>query len=129
MTYKIGMIIKGRVTGIQSYGVFVGLDNQAQGLIHISECCQGYVSDIHKLVKVGQVVKVMIIDIDEYTKKISLSLRCVTKPPQIAAKTKVKCLHKHYWTSRQVTTGFEPIAIRQKAWIAEGIENVEKNKN
>ncbi|KRM06937.1 MAG: CvfD/Ygs/GSP13 family RNA-binding post-transcriptional regulator [Liquorilactobacillus ghanensis] len=127
MVYKIGMTIIGKVTGIQSYGVFVGLDDRVQGLIHISECQQGYVADIHKLLKVGQQVKVMIIDIDEYTKKISLSLRCITKPPQRAVKTKVKCLHKHYWTSRQVNTGFEPIAVRMSTWIREGIGCIEKN--
>ena len=37
MRYRIGMIIEGRITGIQPYGAFVSLDNRTQGLIHISE--------------------------------------------------------------------------------------------
>ena len=36
--YKIGDVIDGVVSGIQNYGVFVKLDDQTQGLVHISEC-------------------------------------------------------------------------------------------
>ena len=75
MTYKIGQIIEGKVTGIQPYGAFVSLDNETQGLIHVSEVQSGYTKNIHSLLKVGQPVTVQIIDIDEYSKKISLSLR------------------------------------------------------
>ncbi|MFZ4356441.1 CvfD/Ygs/GSP13 family RNA-binding post-transcriptional regulator, partial [Enterococcus gallinarum] len=75
MTYKIGQIIEGKVTGIQTYGAFVSLDNETQGLIHVSEVQSGYTKNIHSLLKVGQPVTVQIIDIDEYSKKISLSLR------------------------------------------------------
>lgn len=79
MRYRIGMIIEGRITGIQPYGAFVSLDNRTQGLIHISECHHGYVDNIRNFLKVGQMVRVMIIDIDEYTGKISLSIRCLKK--------------------------------------------------
>ena len=78
--YRIGMVLEGRVTGIQPYGAFVALDEETQGLIHISECHHGFVEDIQKYLEVGQKIKVMIIDIDEYTKKISLSVRCLEKP-------------------------------------------------
>lgn len=79
MTYKIGQIIEGKVTGIQPYGAFVSLDNETQGLIHVSEVQSGYTKNIHSLLKVGQPVTVQIIDIDEYSKKISLSLRTLEK--------------------------------------------------
>lgn len=75
MGYKIGDIIEGQVTGIQPYGAFISLDAQTQGLVHISEVQSGYTKNIHSFLEVGQVVKVQVIDIDEYTKKISLSLR------------------------------------------------------
>ena len=70
MTYKIGQIIEGKVTGIQPYGAFVSLDNETQGLIHVSEVQSGYTKNIHSLLKVGQPVTVQIIDIDEYSKNI-----------------------------------------------------------
>ena len=69
MTYKIGQIIKGNITGIQPYGAFVSLDQETQGLIHVSEVQSGYTKSIHSLLKVGQPVTVQIIDIDEYSKK------------------------------------------------------------
>lgn len=80
MNYRIGMVLDGKVTGIQPYGAFVALDDKTQGLIHISECRHGFIDDIRSYLKVGQRVKVMIIDIDEYTQKISLSVRCLEKP-------------------------------------------------
>ena len=49
MTYKIGQIIEGKVTGIQPYGAFVSLDNETQGLINVSEVQSGYTKNIHSL--------------------------------------------------------------------------------
>lgn len=69
MDYKIGMIVKGRITGIQPYGAFVSLDKETQGLIHISECTHGYVKNLNEVLTVGDVMDVVILDIDEYTKK------------------------------------------------------------
>lgn len=79
MTYRIGEIIKGKITGIQPYGAFVSLDEETQGLIHVSEVQSGYTKSIHTLLKVGQPVTVQIIDIDEYSNKISLSLRTLER--------------------------------------------------
>ena len=125
MNYRIGMIVKGKVTGVQPYGVFVALDDEVQGLIHISECKAGYVADIQNLLAIGQKINVMIVDIDEYTKKISLSLRCIENPPKKAVKFKVQCNHKHYWTNRKVKIGFAPIAQNLDSWISEALEKID----
>lgn len=66
---KIGDIIEGEVTGIQHYGIFVSLSETEQGLVHISECKHGYMGEIKDFVQIGDKVKVVIVDIDEYTKK------------------------------------------------------------
>lgn len=128
MEYRIGMIVEGKITGIQSYGAFVTLKDNTQGLIHISECRHGFVDDIHKYLKVNQTVKVRIIDIDEYTQKISLSLRCLEKNSNDLDKlgTKVRCEHKHYWTSRHVDAGFKPISERLNTWITEAMIDMSK---
>lgn len=81
MGYKIGQIIKGDITGIQPYGAFVSLDNHTQGLIHVSEIQAGFTKNIHQYLEIGQKVQVQIIDIDEYTQKISLSLRTLANHP------------------------------------------------
>lgn len=79
MEYKIGMIVKGKVAGIQPYGIFVFLDNHTQGLIHISELQHGFVQEIEDMIHVNDEVEVMVLDVDEYTKKISLSMRTLSQ--------------------------------------------------
>ena len=46
-----GSIVTGKVTGIQPYGAFVALDENTQGLVHISEITHGYVKDINDHLK------------------------------------------------------------------------------
>ena len=74
MKYKIGMVLSGTITGLQPYGAFVSLDEETQGLIHVSEVQAGFTKNIHGLLTVGQKVTVQVIDVDEYSQKISLSL-------------------------------------------------------
>ena len=79
--YKVGDIVTGKVTGIQPYGAFVALDDETQGLVHISEITYGYVKDVHEFIKVGEEINVKILDIDEEQKKISLSIRVLQETP------------------------------------------------
>ena len=79
MKYKIGEIVEGKITGIQAYGAFVALDDDTNGLIHISEISDGYVKDITRFVRVGDTVRVKIIDIDESTNQVRLSLKALHK--------------------------------------------------
>lgn len=125
--YRIGMQVHGRVTGIQPYGAFVTLDSEHQGLIHISECHEGYVKSITDYLKVGQTVDVVVLDIDEYTGKISLSLRCVESRPQptLSDLEIYKTFrHKHFWTNRHVHAGFEPIANRLDRWTKDSLNRL-----
>ena len=56
---RIGDKITGTISGIQSYGVFVKIDDEHQGLIHISELKHGFVADLDSQYKVGDKVKVV----------------------------------------------------------------------
>ena len=53
--YKVGDIVKGQVSGITNYGIFVHIDLSYNGLIHISEVSNEYVSDLNKFVKMGEI--------------------------------------------------------------------------
>lgn len=79
--YKVGDVVTGKVTGIQPYGAFVALDEETQGLVHISEITYGYVKDVHDFISVGEEVTVKILDVDEKQKKISLSIRVLQEAP------------------------------------------------
>lgn len=83
MSVEVGQVVKGKVTGIQSFGAFVALDGEnTQGLVHISEISNTYVKDINDFLKVGQEVEVKVIKVDEASHKISLSIRALLPNPE-----------------------------------------------
>jgi len=77
MTYTVGGIIEGTITGIQPYGAFVYIDENTTGLIHISELSDGFVKEIEGIVKVGDKLKLKILDIDPKTHQMRLSLKAL----------------------------------------------------
>ncbi|MEY9975532.1 S1 domain-containing post-transcriptional regulator GSP13 [Lysinibacillus sp. RC79] len=79
--YELGDVLSGKVTGIQPYGAFVALDEDTQGLVHISEITYGFVKDVSEFLSVGQEVEVKILEIDEDAEKISLSIRALQERP------------------------------------------------
>ncbi|MCM3568166.1 S1 domain-containing post-transcriptional regulator GSP13 [Neobacillus mesonae] len=78
---ETGSIITGKVTGIQPYGAFVAIDENTQGLVHISEITHGYVKDINDHLKVGDEVKVKVLSVDEEAGKIGLSIKATEEAP------------------------------------------------
>ena len=77
--YAVGDEVDGTVTGIVDFGVFVRLEEGLEGLVHISEVDWGLVENLHALFKVGQRVRVKIIDIKEG--KVSLSIKALRENP------------------------------------------------
>lgn len=115
MTYKIGEIVEGKVTGIQPYGAFVSLDHVTTGLIHISEISDGFVKDISRFVTVGQTVKVKIIDFDRKSHQARLSLKALQKP---------RTRNRRRIVSQKASLppmilGFQSIARSMDGWIEE----------
>ena len=79
--YQVGQIIEGTVTGIKPFGAFVALDENTQGLVHISHITHGYLENINDAIKVGDTVKVKILSIDSEKGKISLSIKETQEKP------------------------------------------------
>lgn len=69
------MVISGKVTNIVDFGAFVDIGLKNDGLVHISELSESYIKHPSEVVKVGQKVQVMVIDIDKERGRISLSMR------------------------------------------------------
>lgn len=122
--YKIGDIVTVRVTGIQPYGVFASLDEETQGLIHISEVTHGYVNKLTELFEIGEQLEVMILDIDEYDGRISLSLRTLQKTKHHPFSNRKK--NPRY--GKQTGIGFKSLAEKLPGWINESLRELEKNK-
>lgn len=72
---KEGMELEGIVTNVANFGAFVDIGVHQDGLVHISQLANRFVDDPKKIVKVGQVVKVRVLQIDEKLKRISLSMK------------------------------------------------------
>ena len=87
-TYKVGDDIEGSVTGIVDFGAFVKIAEGLEGLVHISEIDWGLVEDPKLFLKIGEKVKVRIIEIKDG--KISLSLKALKPNPWKEAATKYK---------------------------------------
>ncbi|MEX0380282.1 CvfD/Ygs/GSP13 family RNA-binding post-transcriptional regulator [Leuconostoc sp. MS02] len=125
MDYHIGQKLKGRITGIKPYGAFTMLDNQVQGLIHISECKSGIVHDLGNELEIGDEVIVTVLDIEQYNGKLSLSLRQNDMPLKQNL-SKNTSLRKHFWTNNFLEYGFAPIANHRDEWVKEALQRIGK---
>ena len=72
---KEGMTLEGVVTNVVNFGAFVDIGVHQDGLVHISQLCDRFVTDPNEIVKVGQVVKVKVLDINQKLKRIGLSIK------------------------------------------------------
>jgi len=77
-TYTVGTVVRGEVTKTTNFGAFVQLEQDLEGLLHISELTDGKVTSPEEVVKVGERVDVKVIKIDLENRKIGLSLKDVT---------------------------------------------------
>ena len=113
--YKVGSIIKGQVTGIEKYGIFINIDPWYDGLIHISEISQGFVKDINDYVKIGDTIYCQILEVDEDNLQLKLSIK------NINYKTLDK--NKNIKESRR---GFFPLKNNLPIWIKEKLNEYQE---
>ena len=69
------MILEGVITNVAAFGAFVDIGVHQDGLVHISALSNTFVKDPHTVVKVGQIVKVKVLEVDEKRKRIALTMR------------------------------------------------------
>jgi len=74
---KPGMVLTGVITNVTAFGAFVDIGVHQDGLVHISQLANKYVSDPNTVVKVSQQVKVSVLEVDVPRKRISLSMKVV----------------------------------------------------
>ncbi|MGY4689104.1 S1 domain-containing post-transcriptional regulator GSP13 [Salibacterium sp. K-3] len=122
--YEVGSIVEGKITGIKPFGAFVALDDNKQGLVHISEVAHGYVKDINDELSVGDEVKVKIKSIDADNGKISLSIRDTQEAPE---KEERKPSHnsgapKGGAKGGQKNQGFNTLEDKLKDWLKQSNE-------
>ncbi len=79
---KPGMELEGIVTNVANFGAFVDIGVHQDGLVHVSQLADKYVADPKKVVKVGQIVKVRVLEVNEALKRISLTMKSPNAPPR-----------------------------------------------
>jgi small subunit ribosomal protein S1 len=80
--YKIGDLVTGKVTKLASFGAFIGLQHDIDGLVHISQISEERVDKIKNVLKVGQEVTARVIKIDRSERRIGLSIKAANYSPE-----------------------------------------------
>ncbi|WP_068672761.1 S1 domain-containing post-transcriptional regulator GSP13 [Oceanobacillus sp. Castelsardo] len=125
--FEAGQVLEGKVTGIQPYGAFVALDDETQGLVHISEITHGFVKDINDHLSVGDEVKVKVLNVNEENNKVSLSIRATEEAPKREA-TKTQKVQKPK-QQEEATSGFNTLKDKLQEWIEQSEEREGTFKN
>jgi len=76
--YKVGDLVTGEVTKLASFGAFIGLEHDIDGLVHISQVSEDRVEKIKNVLNVGQEVTARVIKIDKADRRIGLSIKAAT---------------------------------------------------
>lgn len=117
MTYSKGKIVKGVVSGIEPYGIFVNFDEYYSGLIHISEISSGFVRNPNKFVQIGETIYVEILDVNEQDCQLKLSIKNIQyKVGKNCRKMKIK----------ETKSGFKTLQYKLPFWIEENLKNHKK---
>lgn len=107
--YEKDKIVSGCVTGIESYGVFVSLDEYYSGLIHISEISNGFVRNINDYVNIGETIKVKIVDVDDVNYHLKLTIKDIDYREERKNRQKIV----------ETGLGFKPLSDMLNIWIQE----------
>ena len=111
--YKKGKVVKATVTGIESYGVFVSLDEYYSGLIHISEISHDFVHNIHDFVKIGEEINVEILEVDEELSQLKLRIKNINyRDFKQRPKRKIK----------ETPLGFKTLEYKLPIWIEQKLQ-------
>ena len=114
LKYEKGKIVKGQVTGIENYGIFVSLDEFYSGLIHISEISDGFVKNINDYVSVGETIRAKVVEIDEDNYHVKLSIKNMN----------YKLKKRNFTPLIETTLGFKPLEEKLPGWIAGKLEEL-----
>ncbi|MCX6039232.1 MAG: S1 RNA-binding domain-containing protein [Chloroflexi bacterium] len=86
---KPDMVVKGKVSRLETYGAFVEIGAERPGLVHVSEISHDYVKNPSEVLKEGDEVEAKILDVDRRKKQIRLSIKAaMPKPEEVVAEVK-----------------------------------------
>ena len=120
MAYNKGKIVKGTVSGIEPYGIFVKFDDDYSGLIHISEISNRFVKNPGHYADIGETIYTEVVDVDDDSQQLKLSIKNIRYKD--GKRNKRVCIN-------ETQTGFTTLKEKLPTWIEENIENHKKELN
>lgn len=113
--YKKGDVVKCRISGFKDYGIFVYVDENYSGLIHISEISQGFVRNVVDYGELNEIIYAKVIDVDEEAKQLKLTIKNINykidgEDVQDASKN-----------------GFLPLKKQLNVWINDKIKEISRH--
>lgn len=115
--YKVGDIVKCLVTGFKDYGMFVKIDDEYSGLIHISEISEGFVKNVSDYGESGEIIYAKVIDVSEEEKHLKLSIKDIH----------YKIDGKDIKTSDE--DGFKSLKNHLDIWVNEKLEEMNEKED
>ena len=121
---KADMVVKGKVTRLETYGAFVDFGAERPGLIHVSELAHGYVKTAGDVVKPGDEVEAKVLDVDRRKRQIRLSIKALqevtieeeTYEPERKGKGKRKGKKEETYEMEQEVSNEPQYTAMQVAW-------------
>ena len=124
---KVGMIVPGMVTNITRFGAFIDIGVKQDGLVHVSEIANRFITDPNEVLKLNDKVQVKVTEVDTIRKRIALSIKQASTPKAEGLKSKI--LSKPKAQSLKPKTFSEPKALSTpKAQSLKPKTDSEKNK-
>lgn len=112
--FKCGDVITGEVTGITKYGVFVKLNDEYVGMIHISEISNKFINAVERLYVLGETIESKIIEIDDEKKQMKLSTK------------ELNSVNKKNKVLKEQGSGFNLLKENLDFWISEKLSELQK---
>lgn len=115
--YEKDKIVTGYVTGIESYGIFVCLDDYYDGLIHISEISDDFVKNVSDFATVGETLKMKVLDVNEKSHQVKLTIKNLNYRNNKVGKIE------------ETVHGFATLKDNLPVWIDEKIVEINKKRD
>ncbi|KAF0333631.1 S1 RNA-binding domain-containing protein [Pediococcus acidilactici] len=123
--YKLGEILEVKIVGIRDYGLFIQDKKGRKGLIHVSECDNQYIRNMHHAFDIGEKVQAVVME-DDGNRRFALSIRALKETKGNLSKyprpINFYVNHKHFWTKSHHDAGFKPLAEHLEGWKAEKLK-------
>ena len=113
--FKVGDTVKCTVTGFKEYGIFVKINEEYNGLIHISEISSSFVHNVTDYAEIGEEIFAKVIEADK-TKHLKLSIKNINY--KLDGKEK----------EESNKDGFQPLKEHLGIWINEKLREINKNE-